>query len=294
MTQDDFVLGVDIGGTHFRMGLCSSTGALLDHYSLPTNTLESASAGLVSLADKLDPDHRANRVVAGVPGLVNYHDLTLVYAPNLPPGFSDELSAKKISGNLSREAHLVNDADLAAIGECFYGSARDFESFAYVTVSTGVGAAVMYHKKLLHTRFSTGELGHSYISANYNDKNNAATVEQLASGTAMAKMAKMRGINIANNEILALAEKGDKETLALADEIAWNAAIALVNMVNLFSVDALVLGGGVILSGDFMFDLIVNKFESLRPKYFTTHVVRAQLADNAGLFGAINAHRALW
>lgn len=293
MYMDNVVLGIDIGGTHFRMGLCNTHGKLLKHDSIPTNTLRSASDGLIELASRLDPDHRATSVVAGVPGIVDYQTSKVIYAPNLPGSFLDELTGANIGSVLGISALLVNDADLAAIGEAYFGAGRSSESMAYVTFSTGVGAAVINKKKLLHMRHSMAELGHSFIHAKRDTDPNYGTVEYLASGTALSRFAREHGVDCSNAEIMVGAQSGDTKMVTLVDEIAWNASVALANMVHLFSVETIVIGGGVILSGDYMFTLVDRYFRQLAPKYVETSLKRAALGDNVGLVGAASAFEAL-
>ena len=293
MNEEELILSIDIGGTHFRMGLCSSNGSIISHESLPTATLDSATSGLKSLAKNIDPTQQAKRVVVGVPGIVNYTTQELLFAPNIPQNFISQLTGARISDALQLPSLLVNDADLAAIGECYFGAGNSFTSFAYVTISTGVGAAVITNRKLVHTQYSLAELGHSYISANYSNPSHDGSVEYLASGTAMARLAKLRGISLSNEDLIASAKNGDHAAESLIDEIAWHGAVALANIVHFFSIDAIVLGGGVILSGEYFFDRITSHFESLRPKYIDVKLLLATLGDNAGLVGGTSAHLAL-
>ena len=287
------VLGLDIGGTHFRMGLCDQEGNLIAHDSLPTASLPNAATGLRTLAAKLDPNRDAKVAVAGVPGVVDYVASRPVFAPNLPQGFLAELSGEAIAKVLDRKSLIINDADLAAIGEAHFGAAKSSPSMAYVTVSTGVGAAIVINKKLYHTRFSAGELGHSFIDSKNAKASGEGSVEYLASGTALGRMAHEKGIALDNEQLVIAAKAGDGPAYDLVNNLARNVAVALANVVHLFSVETLVLGGGVILSGDFVFDLIQSHFMDLKPWYFEIAVLRAALGDNAGLAGSAGALTAL-
>ncbi len=284
--MDETVLGLDIGGTHFRMGVCDLAGNLIAHDSMPTASLPDAATGLRTLAAKLDPHENAKIAVAGVPGVVDYQKSEPIFVPNLPQGFLKELSGRNIAEVLGRKSLVINDADLAAIGEAHFGAGRLSASMAYVTVSTGVGAAVVVDKKLFHTRFSAGELGHSFIDASTAAISGDGSVEYCASGTALARMAAERGVALSNQELVSRAQSGDKVAFSLVDELARNAGVALANVVHLFSVETLVLGGGVILSGEFVFDLVKSHFMELKPPYFEVKVVLAELGDNAGLVGS--------
>ncbi len=280
------LLGVDIGGTHFRMGFVSNDGGVIGHKSLPTPSFSTSFDAFVDLRQLIDPDHQAKRLVVGVPGVVDYKEQRLIYAPNIPQNFVPELNSKAISENLQVETLIVNDADLAAIGEANFGAGRGSESMAYITISTGVGAAVVVDKHLLRSRHSIAELGHSFIDALSATVDGVGSVELMASGTALGMIAKEEGVALPNAEIVKRATAGDIECARLVERLAHNAAVSMANMVHLFSVDTIVLGGGVSLSGDYFFNLAVEGFNRLCPPYFSVEVKRAELGDEAGLSGA--------
>ena len=286
------ILGIDIGGTHFRMGLCSAEGELLKHEMLPTDSLESPADGLKHLVKAVDPHGRAERAAAGVPGIVDYDAQSLLYAPNLPQGFPQGLSGAAISKAIGTETMLVNDADLAAIGEAYLGAAAGSQSMAYVTISTGVGAGVVIGGRLLRSRYSIAELGHSYIEAKLADRSGAGSVEAEASGTALGRRAAALGIDGGGAALVNRASLGDPPAVAEMAAFANCAAVALVNMVQLFSVELLVVGGGVILGGG-VTELIGARLGELTPEYFTVELRQAALGDDAALRGASQAHLAI-
>ncbi|MGC8481135.1 MAG: ROK family protein [Acidimicrobiales bacterium] len=285
-------LGVDIGGTHFRMGICRSDGVVIAKESIATKSLSSAAEGLTHLAKVLDPEHHIDHMVVGVPGVVDYHESKVIYAPNIPRTFLADLSAEAVATTLGRSVHLVNDADLAAIGESYFGAGKDIDALGYVTISTGVGAAVVYRGKVMHTRLSIAELGHSFIDLNKAAGSGEGSVEFEASGTALSEMIARAGIGRSNEETVRAAENGNAECLGVIRALSHAAAVALANIVHLFSVDRLVIGGGVVLGSEFVFNLIEERFHTLRPTYLTVDVQRATLGDDAGLVGAAAAHQA--
>ncbi|MDA8373982.1 MAG: ROK family protein [Actinomycetota bacterium] len=286
------ILGIDIGGTHFRMGLCSADGELLKHEMLATDTLESPSDGLKRLVKAVDPHGRAERAAAGVPGIVDYEAQSLLYAPNLPKGFPQGLSAAAIGEAIGTETVLVNDADLAAIGEAYLGAGAGRESMAYVTISTGVGAGVVIGGRLLRSRYSIAELGHSYIEAKLAERSGAGSVEAEASGTALGRRAASLGIEGGGAALVRKASAGDAQAMAEMAAFANYAAVALVNMVQLFSVELVVVGGGVILGGG-VTESIATRLSELTPDYFSVELRQAALGDDAALRGASQAHLAL-
>ena len=286
------IIGIDIGGTHFRMGLCSAEGELLKHETLATETLSSPADGLRQLVKAVDPHGKAERAAAGVPGIVDYDSQTLLYAPNLPRSFIDGLTAAAIGNAIGAEAILVNDADLAAIGEAHLGAGKGAQSMAYVTISPGVGAGVVVGGRLMRSRYSIAELGHSYIDASRADRSGTGSVELEASGTALGRQATALGIDGGAAGLVKSAGADQPQAKAAIAEFAEAAAVALVNMVHLFSVELLVVGGGVILGGG-VTNLIGEHLRKLAPAYFSVELRQAALGDDAALRGASQAHLAM-
>ncbi|MDA8027043.1 MAG: ROK family protein, partial [Actinomycetota bacterium] len=87
------LLGVDIGGTQFRMGFVSQDGSVTGHKSLPTPSFSTSFEAFTDLRQLIDPERRAKRLVVGVPGVVDYKEQRLIYAPNIPQNFVPELNS---------------------------------------------------------------------------------------------------------------------------------------------------------------------------------------------------------
>lgn len=63
--------------------------------------------------------------------------------------------------------YIINDAQAAGLGELYYGLGREEDSFLYVGVDNGIGAAVVSNRFILkNTVDACGELGHMSIDYN--------------------------------------------------------------------------------------------------------------------------------
>lgn len=287
------ILSVDIGGTHFRMALLDPSGEILSVKVLATNTVTRASEALLQLRDTLDPSHSANEIVVGVPGIVDYIEQCVLHAPNIPQDFLSDLSRSSVRQTLEIEATIINDADLAAVGEAYFGAGRNETSFCYATISTGVGAAVISEGKLLRTRFSIAEIGHTYLDIGLAQVTGEGSVEFMASGTAMHSLARGRGLDVDNETLLRQDLEGDAASTAILGEVTSAAGVALVNLVHMFSAELIIIGGGLGLAEDSVFELISETFLKLAPPYLAPRIKKADLGDRAGLHGAPWARVAL-
>ena len=153
-------------------------------------------AELIELILDVGRDHtygEASHAVIGLPGDVDYHAGRLLRAPNLPPGWPDLLACDLLSERLGLATHLANDADLAAVGEAAYGAGRDSEAVADLTISTGIDEASS-SGRLVRGMRSLGEVGHTVIDWQAWRALRPNTLEELGSGSGVARLAREAGL----------------------------------------------------------------------------------------------------
>ncbi len=107
--------------------------------------------------------------IAGIgissPGPVDPWRGVVIQTPNMGPTFVDVPIAAELGTRLGLPAFLERDTNVAALGEMAFGAARDCPDFIYLTVSTGVGGAIVSEGRIFHGPDGTaGELGHTPVS----------------------------------------------------------------------------------------------------------------------------------
>lgn len=284
------VLAVDVGGTHMRAAVVDGSGRVVGAARVGTPQGDPDVRALVDLV--VSVLHRPSatavpRAVVGLPGQVNYASGVLEWAPHLPPAWLPELTATGLSAAFGLEVALANDADLAAVGEAYFGAGRGYTDVAYVTISTGVGAGVVLGGKLVHGQRSLAELGHTIIDRSAAEAGRPASLEDQASGTALARMATEAGLRGGGAEVERLAGEGDPRASAVWGRMIDAVGIGLANLAEVFCPEVIVVGGGVGLSPGFL-DPVRALFLEHRPETVrgAVAVVRAELGDDAGLAGA--------
>ncbi|MGC9154146.1 MAG: ROK family protein [Ferrimicrobium sp.] len=282
------VLAVDLGGTNFRMARVSSDGDIVKRAVLSTKEATSVGEGLGQLVSLVEGEE-VSTLVFGAPGVVDYSKGHVVYAPNLDQEFLSELSVSALEKVLNKKVILVNDADMAALGESELGAGKGGSTVVFLTCSTGVGAGVVHAGRLLRGHFSTMEAGHTRLGLEAMDE-----AEALASGTALARMAKEAGLVVDNPGLVksAAANAGmEREVLSRVTEAL---GILLSNLAWLLAPDKIVVGGGLGLSDPFVLELTQQVFDRSVPKYLTgLRLSPAELGDDAGLRGAAFVESAL-
>ena len=160
------VLGIDVGGTSIKAGLLSLDGEVIGRTRIPTGELTSTAAfgevteGLDQLV--VSAGHTGSDVVAmglDVPGPVD--DTGKVgFFPNVALDSEGMRNALQEAFPGSQLA-FVNDANAAALGELWKGTAKGISSFVMITLGTGVGGGVVIGGRLVSGAFGAGgEIGH--------------------------------------------------------------------------------------------------------------------------------------
>ena len=284
-------LAVDVGGTNMRAAIVTEEGEVGERSDRATGR---DPAALVELARDVLAGDEVDGAVVGLPGRIDYGVGRLEYAPNIDPSWRDELTEERLAGDLGVPVALANDADLAAVGEAWFGAGRPFRDVAYLTISTGIGAGVVTGGLLVHGRRSVAEVGHTIVDGQRLLEGRKATVEDLGSGTALTELAQEAGIAEDAKELVELVRGGDVTATRILERVTFAAAMGAVNLAHLFTPDVIVVGGGLGLVGDLVLDpirlLVAERGPRAMPEPIC--VVNAELGDAAGLTGAAAWHRA--
>jgi glucokinase len=278
------VIGVDVGGTHMRVGIVDDGGRVLNRAVRPTAEADSGASALAELLRELQAPPNVPAVV-GLPGRIDYRGGHLETAPNLPRAWVAELGEDVLRRRLGRPVHLANDADLAAVGEFCFGAGRDHDDVLYVTLSTGVGAGLILGGRLVAGRRSSAEIGHTVID--FRAPAGSRTVEELGSGTALGAAA--NAVGLPSGEPLAeLVRNGDSRARAVWDPAVRAAAVGIANLCWIAAPSVVVVGGGLGRNGALVLDPIRDTIAELGPSDIASSitVVQAQLGDDAALAGS--------
>jgi fructokinase len=131
-------LAFDIGGTTIRMAEVREDGigpvAHLHTPQLPEEAIDE----IVALAHTAASSGIAS-IVCGLAAIVR-EEGSVATATNLPSwdGFP---FAKELEKHLAAPVRVINDAELAALGEALYGAGKGMRTVAYLGLGTGVGTA---------------------------------------------------------------------------------------------------------------------------------------------------------
>jgi glucokinase len=294
----DKIIGVDIGGTSIKMALFDKKNHLIDKWFIPTVVKNNGSSIpqdiIQSIRSKLK-EHGSSAeelrgIGIGVPGPVD--ETVVKRAVNL--GWTNLPLKKLMEDELKTVVTVLNDANAAALGELWKGSAEQYNNIVFVTIGTGVGGGIIIDGKILNGKnASAGEIGHIPLQTSeerFCGCGNKNCLECYGSATGMIKtMNQLSGVERVDNtkEIFALAEKNDVAARQTIKETVDYLAQALSGILNTLDPEELVIGGGVSEAGQ---ALLVPLEEALTQYLFPeirTHleIRKALLGNDAGIYG---------
>ncbi len=168
MAAGGLLLGIDIGGTKLRIALGRADGSLLQETQLEAWASGSYERDLERVAENARAVLETARVSASAldaigvsaPGPLDPVRGIVRDAPNLR-GWHEVPIRARLERALGRPVRLENDANAAALAEWRFGAGRGARAFAFLTMSTGVGAGFVLDGRLYRgARYGAGELGH--------------------------------------------------------------------------------------------------------------------------------------
>ena len=188
--------------------------------------------------------HDVVAVGCAAPGPLDHQRGVVHIAPNIP-GFVDVPLAHRLGASLDGLPVFVDrDTVIAAIGEGMSGAATGVKDFVYVTVSTGVGGAIVTGGRLIRGVTNTaGEVGHWPVALDGPrcGCGSYGCVESFAGGRNLAQQFGSRDAG----DVFRAARDGNgvaRELVARAEAAVAALAIGLVNVVN---PSLIVVGGGI-------------------------------------------------
>ena len=216
----------------------------------------------------------------GVPGIAN--DTLVNYTCNLP--FQDVEIRDYLKTKLP--IYVSNDANCAAIAEYQVADGRLFSNYAFVTFGTGIGAGIFVNGFLYTgTTGAAGEVGHMVIEKDGIPCKcgRKGCFEKYASVSALKRMTKLNDLK----EIFYLSERNSIIQKILDDYIE-NIAEGLANLINLYDVEMLVIGGSIAEYVEkFLPKLKALIAEKIYNKYtYDLNIKVATLKNDAGIIGA--------
>ena len=305
--MEQFIFGIDIGGTSIKCGLFTKDGTLKEKWEIPTDRTDAGANVPADIAKSIEAKCKklgiekaqVAGVGLGVPGPVQENGY-VSHCPNLGwRNLNVNEVMERFTGVLSVAA---NDANVAALGEMWKGGGAGVKNLVLVTLGTGVGGGIIVEGKIVAGAFGAGgELGHMVMNPKETVQcgcGGFGHLEQYASATGIVRMAKKRLAETSQASVLRKKEKlsakdifdaakaGDALALSLVEELGEVLARALSHVAAVTDPEVFVIGGGVSRAGEILTKTVERHYnkgimKALEGKEFRL----ATLGNDAGIYG---------
>ncbi len=289
MLSERLALGIDIGGTHFRMGLVDQSGGLSCFEKRSTETLagEDPTAllgdAILDYMCRNGVEKRVFSVCIGFPATVDKARETVLSAPNVR-GFDGVPVGRLLAKRLSLPVRIERDVNLLLLDDLKKLDMQSEDVIA-VYVGTGIGNAILLDGRLLvgHNGVA-GELGHIPFgdAAGPCGCGNTGCAEPLAGGLYLARLCHEHFVSTPVEELFA--RHGEHPLLVQYIERLGR---IIATEVNLIDPEVVLLGGGVVAMKGFPRERLEQSiFAHARKPFPHDHLkIRYSAADH-GVVGA--------
>lgn len=324
---EEFLVGVDLGGTRVRVALLEMEQVAQAKPGCPpplpsrvekvpregpAETVPRQIAALIRalLEEKGLAESQIKAIGIASAGPFSEDLRSIVHSPNLPwplipmvPVLEEEFPKAKVA--------LENDANGAALGIQCFEAPREVTDLVYVTLSTGIGGGAIVNGTLCRGRGNGAEVGHMTIDCRPDALlcgcGRRGHWEAYGSGTGVAKRAR---IALAGGEpppllreaiaqvgkldaeaVYRAAAAGDRLCQQLVEETAHYNAIGFAVLTDLFDPQKIFVGGSLTKSGSLTFNgisgLPMRERVALHSLNEPPPIEVTALGDEVGLYGAL-------
>ena len=303
---------LDVGGTKVLGAIFNEKDEII--YRLKKRSKDSGEGAadvekvIVSVVEEMIRESgidrsKLNAIASCAPGVIDQEHGIVLFTPNLPWRDYDMRSA--MEKRFQVPFFVGNDVNLGVLGEYKYGAAQGYKNVVGFFVGTGMGGGLILNGELYTgNQFKAAEYGHMILEpegplcgcgqrgcleAFSSKKGMSAYIREQAARGRKSMMAEAVQDGVFRSKKLKKAlEAGDTVAMEAVDRACHYLAIATGNMINTFSPDLIVYGGGVM---EAMGDLFMEKILAEVDKYCmpqirsTVELKPAALGDDSILYG---------
>ena len=257
MPKRSGILGMDIGGTRFRIGFVDGDGVLSHYREERTQEYFKKGEDIFSVFAELfhsyEKEYREDIEIlalsVGLPSTIDRRRKVILQTPNIPL-FPDNFAfTDKMQEIIGLPVFINRDVNNLLLYDMEQLGISEESSVSAIYFGTGVGNAVFLNGRILLGKNGVAsELGHLPVLLNEKKCScgNVGCLETIVSGIALQALQKEKFPNIRIDDIF-VEEKDDKDV----DLFVRNMAKVIATEENLFDPDYILLGGGLPMMNGF-------------------------------------------
>jgi predicted NBD/HSP70 family sugar kinase len=303
--NDDLGYGIaiDLGGTKISIALFNVNAEISERKVIPTYQVSTSEEFIELLMQSIREFISENNrglsslqvIGIGTPGIVDTkRGIVIEGSPNLPQWENLNLS-KRIEQGFGVPVVLENDVRASLVGEIWKGQCQNLESAVLITLSTGIGSALLMDGNIIRgVHNAAGEIGYmlferSHLSQDWRKK---GCFEMLCSGSGlMHRFGSMRDDKdgalkwFSAADIFHSASKGDNEAIQIIDEFIDYLSIVILNLVFTANPQKVVLMGGITNASGLFLDKLIDNVNKHTLSHTSVEIVVTELKELAPLYG---------
>ena len=308
-----YYLGIDLGGTNIAAGVVNEQYQIIGRSKTKTHVpcseeemcSQLAFAALSALEDANIAINEIEWIGIGSPGSIDFTNGMITFSSNLH--FHQFPLERLLSEKLCKKVIIENDAKAAAYGEFLAGALKNANNALAITLGTGVGCGIIINKQIYRgSNASSEEMGHMVIEHNGRPCKCGSSgclgryvsalglvrtlKEKLEDGTPCIIREWVNGDleRVTAKMISDAYDSDDRIAVETMTETGEILGFGLVNIINLFNPEIIILGGGMSAAGERLLQparKVVDN-HALRISRSNCSITTAQLGDAAGMLGA--------
>lgn len=306
-----FFVGVDIHKDGVKVAIVNINGKILycDEYPLrgvDDDLKDQVNAAICQVREKskIDAD-RLYGIGIGMHGVVDISRDITVFAPAM--ALRDVVVKPYVEQEQNLPVLIDNDANAMAVGELWFGHARNLRDFIFVSAGKGIGAGIMFNGQIYYGKsFTAGEIGHIRVSDNgrkcvcgrFGCLDTVAAErpliqevqEKIRSGADSVILDLLDGDleHLDLNTIIRAAMLGDACAVAGLETVGRYLGIALSYVINILNPEGVILGGSLSQAGDIILQPLIRAAEdgSMAESVQDMTILCSATGENAGVIGA--------
>lgn len=298
-----YAIGCDLGGTLLKAACLRGERVLgrIQHPvpaapARPLAAIESAVAAALALVQTASRGRRGAPALGfAVPGFLDPKRRRIVFLSHLPSLNGLPLAGRlerRFRGEIARPVVLEADSNAGAYGEARLGAGRNFSRVLYLTLGTGLGAALVAGGEVVRvSNHTVGQAAHVPLGAESPrcTCGKRGCAEALLAAKGLRWRAERRGLEETEPEaVFKLAAGGSRAARGVFRELGADLGRLLAWLANFFSPEVLVIGGGLSRAAPLFLPEARKSFaRAVHPRLRGQVAIRAgALAPYAGAIGA--------
>lgn len=266
-----FVVGVRLARNYTVCGLFNLEARLLYSERVEIESLGNVDNVMTAMKDMirstLEKGGVADKVIAigiAAPGPLSVREGKITFVSNFP-GWRNIPIREIIQNEFNIKTVIQHDAHAAALAEKWFGVGQEADNLVYVAAGRGVGAGIIINGRIYYgSSGMAGEIGHTTVDYHgpQCECGNQGCLELYCSSTALVRKAQSvvrdggqetvlsRASPLTLRAMFEAVKQGDEVAVNLVKEAATYMGYGVVNLINNFNPDMVILGDEMSEAGE--------------------------------------------